>query len=278
MHFLLAVAFLLAVFANASSAIAAGDASEAERHCRDWADSLFAKPTAAKARETVNCIAARDPYSAEAHANRRAAEIEQAARAERERIAEAERLRGDERDNAEAMTRCGDALIPALGPLAFCDSPEAVKRRASRSDGSECATSDACTRLKWTAATVPLTAYPKYLDSGLHHIDVYAPERSRDEFNTTLRGDWERMVSLAEAEHGPATDSPTPFPPFFAVDGVHVTTTHYWTLGRKRVRVGVFEGGDIYRAIMTVEDGRVEARKSHYPVLWIQQTMIEPNE
>lgn len=252
---------LLALWAIASAAIAADHTNVTERLCRDWADSFFATSTAAKAREIAKCIAARDPDSVEARDARAEAERERVADAERERVAEAQRLRRAESDDADARARCGGDLIPALGPLCFCDSPEAVKRRVSNSDVLECAGRDACKRLRLTKGPVPLTAYPKYFEGGLYHIALYAPKRSHDEFDTTLRSDWERVVSLAETEYGPATEPPTRFPPFFAVDGAHIATTHHWTLGRKRVGVGVFTSREGYAATLTVEDGRAVARK-----------------
>jgi len=61
-------------------AIAAADQGEVRRQCREWADSMFARPTDAKAREFAKCIAERDPESAEARAGRQAEALEEAAR------------------------------------------------------------------------------------------------------------------------------------------------------------------------------------------------------
>ena len=235
-------------------AIAAADQGEVRRQCREWADSMFARPTDAKAREFAKCIAERDPESAEARAGRQAEALEEAARVARESDAEAERSEIAEREDAEAEARCGGGAISAFGLLRFCDSPAAVERKVAESDVIQCGPRNDCDRLKLAVGPIPLTAYPKYFAGGLYRITVYSPERSTAEFGTNLRRDWEGMVSVATEEYGRISTPAEPYPAFFAVKGVHIVTTHRWSLGRKRVRVGIFEGGEIYAAIMTVED------------------------
>ena len=222
---------------------------------------MFAASTDAKAREIAKCVAEGDPESAEAQAARQAEALGEAARVAREKEAEAERSESAEREDVEAETRCGGVVISAFGPLHFCDSPAAVERKVGESEFIACGPRGDCDRLRLRVGPIPLTAYPKYFEGGLYRITVYSPERTAAEFGTTLRRDWEGMVSVATEEYGRVGTTPLPYPNFFAVDGVHIVTTHHWSLGRKRIRVGIFEGGGVYAAIMTVEDTEATARK-----------------
>jgi hypothetical protein len=257
---LLSVLPFVCAFAMAIPAIAS-DRSEAERQCREWADSVFRASTDAKAREIARCVAERDPDSPEARAMREATRLEGATRADRDRRAEAERLGRTARQDAEARARCGGAKIPAFGAFDFCDSPQAVERKVAESEAIECAPADDCDRLKLKTGSLSLTAYPKYFEGGLYRIAFYATEHSSDDYDTALRNDWEQLVSFVEEEYGPGSGPASPFPPFFSMDRVHVAYTHHWKLGRKQVHVGVFEGDEIYAAIMVVEDELQKSRK-----------------
>jgi hypothetical protein len=250
----------IGVLVVASPAVATANRGEAERQCREWADSLFVSETEAKARELAKCIAERDPHSAEARAAREATRLENEAQAERERRANEERSRRAARQAAESKARCGDATIPAFGILDFCDSPKAVKDKVAQANGIECEASGDCDRLKLTAGPLSLTAYPKYFEGGLYRIAFYSSEHTADGYESSLRNEWEKLISFVEEEYGSSIGPPSPFPPFFSVDGVHIAYTHHWKLGRKRIHVGVFEGGEVYAAIMVVED---EVQKSH---------------
>ena len=237
------------------------DRSESARECRERVDSLFRAQTPAKEREIANCIAESDPDSREARAAREASQLEAAAHAESERQSKKERGERGEREEAEARARCGGALVQAFGPLYFCDSPEAVERKVAETEAIACIPAGDCDRMKVTAGPLSLMAYPKYFRGGLYRISFYAPEQTASEYVTALRWDWDRLVTLVEAEYGAGSSAPLPYPKFFAVDGAHFVYTHDWDLGRMRVRVGLFEDGETYTAIMTVEDHFQRSRK-----------------
>lgn len=239
----------------------AADRSEAERECREWADSVFRASTEAKAREIARCIAERSPDSPEARAMKEASRVEEEAEADRDRRLEEERLERAARQDAAARARCGGERVPAFGAFDFCDSQQAIERKVADSDAVECAPAHDCDRLKLRVGSLTLTAYPKYFEGGLYRIAFYTKERSSDGYDTTLRDDWERLVSVAEEEYGPSDGVASPFPPQFSAGRAHIAYTHHWKLGRKRIRIGIFQGDETHAAIMVVEDEVQKARK-----------------
>jgi len=250
-----AVSLLFCLSAFATTPAFEPQQSDVELQCREWAESFFHAPTPAKERELARCIAERDPDSA---GTREAAKIGEAVRTQHETMPAGDWTERAGRYAAEATAKCGGLLIPAYGVLDFCDSPQAVRWKASVTEGIECTSSKGCSRLKVTTRSVPLTFYPKYLGGRLHRLVFYTPERTSADYNAGVRRDWEALVAVAEAEFGSTDVEPAPFPDFFAVDDVYVANTHRWDLGKKRVRVGVFEGGETYAGIMVIESALQE--------------------
>ena len=249
----LALLALWCSLSMATASAAGAEPSEAERSCTEWADAFFAGATEARQKAIVRCIAERDPNSPEAEAQREAARLEDAARAERERREQTAWSEWERGEADAARSKCGE-LIQAWGPLHFCDSEETVTRKVEAADAIRCASRPRCDRLKLTGGATPLAAYPAYFEGGLSRISFYTTERGIGDYTTKVREDWEYLVSLAEAEFGSATDGTSRFPGFFSVQGIHLVYTHHWNLGRKRIRVGVFEGAGAYAATMLIED------------------------
>jgi hypothetical protein len=249
----LALLALCCSLSMATASAASAEPSEAELSCTEWADAFFSSATEARQKAIARCIAERDSNSPEAKAQREAARLEEAARADRERreqTAWSEWVRGEA---DAARSKCGE-LIQAWGPLHFCDSEETVTRKVEAADDIRCASRPRCDRLKLTGAATPLAAYPTYFEGGLSRISFYTTERDNGDYTTKVQEDWRDLVSLAEKEFGSATDGTLRLPGSFSVQGVHVVYTHHWNLGRKRIRVGVFEGAGAYAATMLIED------------------------
>jgi hypothetical protein len=237
----------------ATASATGAEPSEAERSCTEWADAFFSRATEARQEAIARCIAERDPNSPEAEALGEAARLEEAARAERERREQTAWSEWERDEAHEARSKCGE-LIQAWGPLHFCDSEETVTRKVEAADAIRCASRPRCDRLKLTGGATPLAAYPAYFEGGLSRISFYTTERGDADYTTKVQEDWGNLVSVAEAEFGSATDGTLRFPGLFSVQGVHVVYTHHWNLGRKRIRVGVFEGRGVYAATMLIED------------------------
>jgi hypothetical protein len=233
--------------------------TEAERACAEWADGLFRTDTDRKRQAIARCIAERDPGSPQAAARREAARRDEAERQERAARSDLERAERAQQEEAAVRNRCGDELVVAFGPLHFCDSEAAVMRKAQASDDIECEARGECDRLRVRSGPLQLTAYPKYSERGLTRLVFYADERDTSEYETGVRGDWEGLVALVEAEHGSADAGTQRFPGFFSVVGVHVVRTQQWELGGRRILVGIFEGGETYAATMTIEEAREPA-------------------
>ena len=218
--------------------------TDVERQCAEWADGLFRTPTERKREAIARCVAERDPSSPQADARREAALREEALRQERSTRLELERAERAQQEEAAARSRCGGELVEAFAPLHFCDSEQTLARKVEASDSIDCEAPTECDRLRVRSGPISLTAYPKFSERGLTRLVFYGEERDQSEYDTRVRGDWEGLVALIEAEHGSADQGTQRFPGFFSVVGVHVVITHQWEIGGRRILVGVFEGGE----------------------------------